>query len=237
MSNLLQLNSAQRASGTPANCIFTLDRPITGSYSLAGAQVPFVLPPVDTTHRSLVVSVGGSESTISLAAEYYTIAAMVAALEVALDAVSNVFTVSVGSADQRLTIARTGTADVILYSRTSRAASTLADTLGLFEDTTITGSSGASVVITSPVSLARTLSLHAVLNNHSEVETTNGTRSTFVVPIEGNSFDIATYRPRDHVKQTVHFPQPTRHLSVRWTDHEGTTVSRIGSWTILLKKN
>ena len=69
MSSLLQVNSAQRASGTPADCAFTLDRTITGSYSLAGAQVPFVLPPVDATHRSLVVSVGGSETTISLAAE------------------------------------------------------------------------------------------------------------------------------------------------------------------------
>ena len=236
MSRLLQINSSQRASGTPTNCTFTLDRAITGSYRLAGAQVPFVLPPVDTTHRSLVVSVGGNESTISLAAEYYTVSAMASALEVALDAVSNVFTVSVGSTDQRLTISRTGTAVVILYSRTSRAASTLADTLGLFEDMTITGSSGSSIVIASPVSLARTLSLHVLLNNHSEIETTNGTRATFVVPVEGNSFDLAAYRPRDHVVQSMQFPQPTRRLTVRWTDHEGATLSRIGGWTLLLEK-
>ena len=124
---------------------------------------------------------------------------------------------------------RTGTVDVILYSRTLWAASTLADTLGLFEDTTISGSSSSSIVITSPVSLARTMSLHAVLNNHSEVETTNGTRCMFVVPVGGNLFDIVAYRPRDHIKQAVHFLQPTRHLPVRWTDHKKATLSHVGN--------
>ena len=112
----------------------------------------------------------------------------------------------------------------------------LADTLGISTDVTLSGVSGTSLTFPAPVNLARPLVYHVNINNDSQMETTTGHRSTFAIPIAVNSFELQTYKPNKYPTQVMNFRSNTRTLHVKWTNNLGHKLTHHANWSLLLKK-
>ena len=121
----------------------------------------------------------------------------------------------------------TGTVAYTFYERFSGIVSTnskhtvtfisLADVFGVSSRVVLTGASGTSVTFPSPVNLAQVLSYHININNDSQAETTDGSRSTFVIPIHVDSFKLQKYSVNENPKKIVTFRNATKVLSIEWT--------------------
>ena len=232
MADLLQINSVSRASGTTQKCTFHLDRPISGTYQLVGCQVPYLEPPEATARNSLVFRIGTYLKVISFTSPVYTSAQLVSGLKARLDAAGSldeiVFTVTLNS-QNCLVISRSTGADITFYARfptsttisgLSAAKNTddlntkLADTLGITNDVVLTGATSSTITFPSPVNLAQVLSYHININNDSQVETTDGSRSTFIIPIHVDSFELQKYNVNENPKQLVTFRNATKVLDI-----------------------
>ena len=251
MAQLLEINATSRATGTAADCTFQLDRPLGGSYKLMGCQVPFMQPPevshgvgVSEQHvnRLSAYHYGGVLGTFGfLYGDVYTPQDVATQLATFLNAShGNIFTVTLDSTNH-LVLSRTGTVTFQFYSATSTAApvgpyNSLADTLGISTDVTLSGVSGTSLTFPAPVNLARPLAYHVNINNDSQIETTTGHRSTFTIPITVNSFELQSYKPNEHPRQVVTFRSNTRTLDVTWTNNLGHKLTHHANWSLLLEK-
>ena len=98
------------------------------------------------------------------------------------------------------------------------------------------GTSTAPVTFPSPVNLAQTLSYHVNINNDSQVETTDGNRSTFVIPINVNSFEVQNYNVNENPRQIVSFRNHTKVLEIEWLTGTNQVLTEHGTWNILLEK-
>ena len=238
MARLLQINACDRATGIPSNCTFKLDRPIGGRYRLAGVQVPYVQPPEATARNVLVIRVNNAlPNKKILTSPVYTPAQLVVELKAQLDTLSSgiVFTVVLDS-QNRLVISRSTTDTITFYARYNNYYK-LAGTLGMLNDDIIlTGATSTTVTFPNGINLASPLSYHIDINKDIQVETTTGARATFAVPIDVNSFDVISYKAKEHVDQIVSFPDLTRVLTIKWTDNEGFDLERHQNWSMLLEK-
>jgi hypothetical protein len=255
MARLLQINACDRETGTLANCTFKLDRPIGGRYRLAGVQVPYVQPPVVNLRNSLLIKIGTSLRTISFTLPVYTPAQLVVELKARLDAAaaigdSVVFTVVLDS-QNHLVISRNTETNITFYARfptsvsiiklsqvlgTNDLGTELADTLGITSDIILTGVASTTFTFPNGINLASPLSYHIDINKDIQLETTTGSCATFAVPINVSSFDVISYKAREHVDQIVSFPDLTRVLTIKWTDNEGFDLERHQNWSMLLEK-
>ena len=245
MARLLEINACDRATGTPANCTFRLDRPIVGRYRLAWLQVPFVQPSEVASRKSLILNVGGTLIEIFFSEPVYTPAQLVAELQARLNAevapIGLVFTVVLDSTN-RIVISRNNTTVVTFYGRKDFNANALAinnklaGTLGIVDDIILTGAASTTISFPNGINLASPLSYHISINKDIQVETTTGARATFSVPIDVNSFEVINYKAREHVDQIVSFPDLTRVLAIKWTDNEGFDLERHQNWSLLLEK-
>jgi hypothetical protein len=80
------------------------------------------------------------------------------------------------------------------------------------------------------------LSYHININNDSQVETTDGSRSTFIIPIHVDSFELQKYNVNENPTQLVTFRNATKVLTIEWTTDTGDILTQHGTWSILLKK-
>jgi len=155
----------------------------------------------------------------------------------------NISTVSLNE-NNHLVLSRTGTEDFKFYEKSSGIEPayigypfvSLADVLGVSSRVVITSALNTSVTFPSPVNLAKILSYHININNDSQAETTNSSRSTFIVPIHVDSYELQKYNVNENPKQIVTFRNATKVLDIEWTTDTGDILTQHGTWSILLKK-
>ena len=80
------------------------------------------------------------------------------------------------------------------------------------------------------------MSYHININNDSQVETADGSRSTFIIPIHVDTFELQKYSVNENPKQIVTFTNATKVLSIEWTTDTGKILTQHGTWSILLQK-
>ena len=257
MAHLLQINSKTRASGSIQKCVFHLDRPIGGTYKLVGCQVPYMQPPVDSysntygfqhIDNSLPYHYSGEQSgtqpSVRLLSPVYTPQNVADALAAFLNTVhGNVFTATLNDSNH-IVLSRTDSVRYTFYEQSSGIEITntanfpfvsLADVFGV-SSRVVMNTSTASVTFPSPVNLAQTLSYHININNDSQVETTDGKRSTFVIPINVNSFEIQNYNINETPRQIVAFRNHTKVLEIECLTGINQVLMEHGTWNILLEK-
>ena len=192
--------------------------------------------------------IGGSSSDVvgvTFQQNEYTPQGVAVALAAYLNSVSGgVTTVTVTVDDNNhLVVGRPGNTFWKFYGKDSGVAPTLglvypfrslADVLGV--SSTVFIPADSSVTFPSPVNLAQVLSYHININNESQVETTDGSRSTFIIPIHVDSFELQKYNVKENPKQIVTFRNATKVLDIEWTTDTGNILTQHGTWSILLKK-
>ena len=94
----------------------------------------------------------------------------------------------------------------------------------------------ASVTFSSPVDLAQNVSYHVNINSDSQVEATDGNRSTFVIPINVNSFETQNYNVNENPRQIVAFRNNTKVLEIEWLTGTNQVLTEHSTWNILVKK-
>ena len=257
MAHLLQINSSSRASGSTQKCVFHLDRPIGGTYQLVGCQVPYMQPPVDSRANSYNIQhidnslpydyfgeQSGTQPAVTLLSPVYTPQNVADALATYLNIVhGNVFTATLNDSNH-IVLSRTDSVRYTFHAHSSGIATTntdnhpfisLADVFGVSSQVNM-GTSTASVTFPSPVNLAQTLSYHVNINNDSQVETTDGNRSTFVIPINVNSFEVQNYNVNENPRQIVSFRNHTKVLEIEWLTGTNQVLTEHVTWNILLEK-
>ena len=232
---MIVISSQNRVTGDlPSKFRFKLKDAIEGKYSLAFATIPKTDPIFSTASNKLVVSIGGSESTISFSTTIYTVAEFISDFQTKLNAVSNVFTVTQSVSNNKLIISRTGTDVVVFTPHSLNALSNSSHILGLYFDTPIIGSSGSQCTFDGPLNIAQPNAYRIRVNDIANVED-KYSYSSFYIPIDVNAFDIVNYKSADYFEQTIHFTKPTRNLDVTLCNSDGEVYTS-SDWEFVIKK-
>ena len=107
--------------------------------------------------------------------------------------------------------------------------------MDLFYNFQISGSSGSSGSFDGPFQLVIPLVYRIRVNNHSNLEDTNGTLSTFYIPVISNSFGIITYNSDQHAKQYMNFNKLTTTIDLELLGVDGQ-LEQPADWEFVLKK-
>ena len=222
---MIVISSQNRVTGDlPSKFRFKLKDAIEGKYSLAFATIPKTDPIFSTASNKLVISIGGSESTISFSTTIYTVAEFISDFQTKLNAVSN----------NKLIISRTGTDVVVFTPHSLNALSNSSHILGLYFDTPIIGSSGSQCTFDGPLNIAQPNAYRIRVNDIANVED-KYSYSSFYIPIDVNAFDIVNYKSADYFEQTIHFTKPTRNLDVTLCNSDGEVYTS-SDWEFVIKK-
>jgi hypothetical protein len=221
----LIIDSRDRITGSPSKFRIQLDKPISGRYILSHTQIPHVVPVVTESNNTLTVTIAGTSSVIALSNPLYCVSEILVSLETQLNAVSNVFSVTQNVYNKRIQISRTGTALVQFLPLNS----TVASIIGLLNEKSISGGSGSSITFDGPLNLASPLSYRIAINSLFNFEDSAMKYCTFYIPVNVNSFEIASYKSKEHATQVVIFDKPTKTLDI-------TLIDVMSDWQIVLKK-
>ena len=97
------ISSRNRIAGDlPSQFRYKLKDPIQEKYSLAFAPIPKTDPIFSTSNNKLVISIGGTSSTISFSTNTHTMIELISDFQTKLNAVSNVFTVTQHASNDKL---------------------------------------------------------------------------------------------------------------------------------------
>jgi hypothetical protein len=221
----LIIDSRDRITGSPSKFRIQLDKPISGRYTLAHAQIPHVAPVVTESNNRLTITIAGTSSVMALSYPLYSVSEILVSLQTKLNTVSNVFTVTQHVYSKRIQISRTGTALVQFFPLNS----TVASIIGLIHEKSISGGSGSSITFDGPLNLASPLSYRVGINNHFKIEDTAMKYCTFYIPINVNSFQIVSYKSKEHETQVVIFDKATKTLDI-------SLINVSFDWQLVLKK-
>ena len=92
-----------------------------------------------------------------------------------------------------------------------------------------------SVSFDGPIQLASPLAIRIRVNNYSNFEDTNGTLSTFYIPVISNSFNMITYSSDRHEKQYMSFNKLPKTIDLELLGVDGQ-LDQLADWKIMLKK-
>ena len=243
---MLQINSADRHSGTPSDFKVSLHSPIIGKYKLEAALIPHTAPPVTASRNGSIVvdydNEGGTTQTIALG-DYYDQTSLLAALKTALDTSGYTHTLTVDPSTQRLTIKLVTSSNnvgdsIVYFSESSDAGSTLASVLGMYENITIVGATGNgnSKTLSSPINLAVPLCYTIRIDGHTSMQDSKGRPASFVIPITCDSHDLINYSSGTSFCHYVIFPKHTRSVHVQLFDDQGAPITSACDHSFIIRK-
>jgi hypothetical protein len=232
MTTYLKIESIKRNSGTASDFKIQLSRQIEqgDTYELTYAHIPETYFQVDSTNNQFYFNEGSTDILATIPSGYYTNATLAAALSAAVNAVSaHFYTVALSAVTQKITITD-GSGSFTVKMGTERSAPCVA--LGFTTDTAL----AATQTGESNVNLEKNQSLSVDVNEVINVQGTNF-GSTFDIPSEVDSLQVAAYRSDSRFVQTVTFNHPTTQLRVRLKDAQNVTIDLQGhEWFMLLKR-
>jgi hypothetical protein len=214
-------------------------------------------PPVDSRANSYAIQhidntlpydysgeQSGIQPAVTLLNSVYTPQNVADALATYLNSVhGNAFTPTLNDSNH-IALSRTDNVRYTFYEHSSGIATTntdnypfisLADVFGV-SSRVVMGTSTAFVTFPSPVNLAQNLSYYVNIHNESQVETTDGNRSTFVIPINVNSFEIQNYNVNENPRLIVAFRNHTKVLEIEWLTGTNQVLTEHSTWNILSEK-
>ena len=234
--SLRKFDSALRdnAADSPSNFQITLSTPLSGKYELKSCFICADFPNISSKNNTIPFTEGGTAKTATLTPGYYTNATIAAAVTTALNNASggfNVFSATINSITQRLTI--TATQPFVLNWGT-RPSNSIARCLGFAAVDTDNGVliGGTTIVVIDTV-----LSFNIIIDGLGAIVNSKGMWSTFYVPMDQNSGtrSFVLFQPEEF-QQCIDVSQSKSQLRIRVVDDDGQQLDLQQNWQMILAK-